>query len=296
MESRWTKPASVKMNDILAPPCVTHVIQHLGHRVESLSLCSVSTADCPPGQRLCNAGSVKHLLAIFFTECREQGFRGILTLCFPLVGLSDRNRRTLYGTSEEQEFRPHIRHMEPNLTECGLDWTSRLRWLPEPHYADAPLPQIKDIKFLEGTKLLRSFPQANMESQAEWTFHPNCGQLRVFHRRAQLPRTEQTLERALGRKKPVPNSHKSTAGGKPYVTAEYSPNFHKFWSLPLIPFGTSGNYKSDTFGPPRHPKTRQSSKKNLDREAELKEVERLNDWRPSPDLVQSVTSRHVKHA
>lgn len=46
-----------------------------------------------------------------------------------------------------------------NGFRCDLDWKSQLRWIPEPRYSDAPFPHIKDIKFPNERKLMRSFPR-----------------------------------------------------------------------------------------------------------------------------------------
>ncbi|TRY93143.1 hypothetical protein DNTS_021108 [Danionella cerebrum] len=142
---------------------------------------------------------------------------------------------------KEKEFRPHIRHVEPILTECDLDWKSHLRWIPEPRYTDAPFPHIKDIKFLTERKLMRSSPKANMVSWSEWSFYPNIGQAKVYHTgkrclmdginhaRSMRSSSEKSLEFSLGRKKHVEERCWNSPLGmvRPFLVPEYSSNFHK---------------------------------------------------------------------
>ncbi|XP_035650009.1 spermatogenesis-associated serine-rich protein 1 isoform X2 [Oncorhynchus keta] len=190
-----------------------------------------------------------------------------------------------YSHGGEINYRPHIQHIEPNLTECDLDWSSGLRWLPAPRYSDAPLPHIKLIKFPEETRLLRSFPQANMVSQTEWTFYPNFGQPRTFHvgKRCLLEgghqyrtircSSERTLEVTIGRKKQARFTCHSAPGSRPYLTPEYSPDFHKFGStLPTTHFGIPYVAR----------------KRMEDREADILEVKKLSKWMPAPVIFKTV--------
>ncbi|ROL43422.1 hypothetical protein DPX16_17243 [Anabarilius grahami] len=137
---------------------------------------------------------------------------------------------SFWSFGKQQDFKPHIRHIEPVLTECDLDWKSHLRWIPEPRYSDAPFPHIKDIKFPDERKLMRSFPhseiifqnlyiyrhvhlEANMMSESEWSFYPNFGQPKTYHTgkrcfmdginhtRSMRCISENSLESSIGRKK-----------------------------------------------------------------------------------------------
>ncbi|XP_010880968.1 spermatogenesis-associated serine-rich protein 1 [Esox lucius] len=211
--------------------------------------------------------------------------------------------RRHHSNGVEKEYRPHIRHIEPNLTECDLDWSSRLRWLPEPHYSDAPLPHIKMVKFPEETRLLKPFPQANMVSQTEWTFYPNFGQPRTFHagKRCLLQAShhnrtiecssERTLESTIGRKKTVRLNCHCAPGSRPYLTPEYSPDFHKIGSA----FSTTQSqaFYADTFIPIQlHQKKTcvpyVERKRMEDRQAEVLEVKKLCKWKPAPVIFKTV--------
>ncbi|KAJ8009148.1 hypothetical protein DPEC_G00085890 [Dallia pectoralis] len=203
----------------------------------------------------------------------------------------------------EIEYRPHIRHMEPNLTECDLDWSSRLRWLPEPRYSDASFPHIKMMKFPEETRLLRSFPHANMVSQTEWTFYSHLGQPKTFHAgkrclpegglhtRTMWGSTERTLESTIGRKKHVQLNCHSAPGSRPYLTPEYSPDFHKIGSTFMNT--QSQAFSADTFMPLQPPPNKTcipyvERKMIEDRQAEILEVKKLSEWKPAPVIFKTV--------
>ncbi|KAL4661076.1 spermatogenesis-associated serine-rich protein 1 [Arapaima gigas] len=212
------------------------------------------------------------------------------------------------GHGEESCFRPHIGHIEPKLTVSDLDWKSGLRWLPEPRYSDAPHPHIKAILFPESTRLLRFFPQANMRSQSEWTFYPNYGQSTVFHigkrcmfdgglhYRSLKSSSEAKMEPLITRKRQTQCVNCLANAGKPYLNPEYSPDFHKFG---CTAFGSLGPPKADTFIPlfPVVAPIRNSYKekrKVKEREEEILEVRKLNEWRPAAPLFQSSFQDEVR--
>ncbi|XP_042634267.1 uncharacterized protein LOC109085573 [Cyprinus carpio] len=161
-----------------------------------------------------------------------------------LRSYTDMKKHTDFGDSfwsfgKEQDFKPHIRHVEPVLTECDLDWKSHLRWIPEPRYSDAPFPHIKDIKFPNERKLMRSFPQANRVSASEWSFYPNIGQPKTYHTgkrcfmdgimhtRSMRCFSENSLESSIGRKKQVCCMIYPLTKVRPFLVPEYSSDFHK---------------------------------------------------------------------
>ncbi|XP_077076150.1 spermatogenesis-associated serine-rich protein 1-like [Siphateles boraxobius] len=220
---------------------------------------------------------------------------------------TDMKKQTDVGDSfwsfgKEQDFKPHIRHVEPVLTECDLDWKSNLRWIPEPRYSDAPFPHIKDIKFPDERKLMRSFPQANMMSESEWSFYPNFGQPKTYHTgkrcymdginhtRSMRCISENSLESSIGRKKQGKCSIYPLTKVRPFLVPEYSPDFHKYEStLRRTPFGSGSfaTFKSffhlkpppKDFSPPYAEKH-----KSRQREEDILEVQSLSSWRPAPDI------------
>ncbi|KAK2884026.1 hypothetical protein Q8A67_017663 [Cirrhinus molitorella] len=199
-----------------------------------------------------------------------------------------RKKHTDFGDSfwsfgKEWDFKPHIRHAEPVLTECELDWKSQLRWIPEPRYSDAPFPHIKDIKFPSEAKLMRSFPQANRVSASEWSFYPNFGQPKIYHTgkrcfmdginhtRSMKCISENSLESSIGRKKQATDKCGISPSTKvrPFLVPEYSSDFHKY----------EPSLRTDAFGPPYAEKH-----KSRAREEDILEVKRLSRWRPAPDI------------
>ncbi|XP_067239672.1 spermatogenesis-associated serine-rich protein 1 [Chanodichthys erythropterus] len=190
---------------------------------------------------------------------------------------------SFWSFGKEQDFKPHIRHIEPVLTECDLDWKSHLRWIPEPRYSDAPFPHIKDIKFPHERKLMRSFPQANMMSESEWSFYPNFGQPKTYHTgkrcftdgvnhmRSMRCISENSLESSIGRKKQGKSkcSIYPLKKVRPFLVPEYSPGFHKYEST----------LRRTTYGP-----TYAEKRKSRLREEDILEVQSLSSWRPALNI------------
>ncbi|XP_016091096.1 spermatogenesis-associated serine-rich protein 1-like [Sinocyclocheilus grahami] len=188
-----------------------------------------------------------------------------------------------WSFGKEQDFKPHVRHVEPVLTECDLDWKSQLRWIPEPRYSDAPFPHIKDIKFPNERKLMRSFSQANRVSASEWSFYPNFGQPKAYnagkrcfmdginHTRSMKCISENSLESSMGRKKQATDkcSIYPSTKVRPFLVPEYSPGFHKYES----------SLRTATFGALYAEKH-----KSRARDEDILEVKRLSSWRPALDI------------
>ncbi|XP_076873547.1 spermatogenesis-associated serine-rich protein 1 isoform X2 [Brachyhypopomus gauderio] len=155
---------------------------------------------------------------------------------------------------------------------------------------------MKCIKFPAEIKLMRSFPQANRESQSEWTFYPNSGHPVTYHigKRSFTDKmhhgghrssSEQTLEETMGRKKRANPSCSSSSGS---IIPEYSLNFHKLGStLPKSSFGYPPIIKEDTFIPlqplPRSLCVPYAKKKKIwEQQEEINDVQALTKWRAAP--------------
>ncbi|MEE6515024.1 hypothetical protein FKM82_023509 [Ascaphus truei] len=82
---------------------------------------------------------------------------------------------------EEESYLPPIQCTMPSYPNCDLDWKPTSRWLPSPQYSDAPFPHIKDNKFPDGIRLLRSSPGGSQGVGAEWSFYPNFGFPFTYH-------------------------------------------------------------------------------------------------------------------
>ena len=201
-----------------------------------------------------------------------------------------------HGYGEDYEFIPHSKHIEPNYSECGPDWKSRLRYLPAPHNPN----YVVEI-WPEPWKALRTGYKQSRPTQKEWALYPEgydttlrCS-FKGVHKATETTDKEVTDSMLFGRGKIVNNKRNglpmASPGDKSYQAVEYSPKFHKFGStLPLVNFG--GNYKPevDTFVPLEilPPITReQYREKELRRkmEQDIDTVRMLDRWRPATPLV-----------
>uniref|UniRef100_A0A8C5MPF9 Uncharacterized protein n=1 Tax=Leptobrachium leishanense TaxID=445787 RepID=A0A8C5MPF9_9ANUR len=173
-----------------------------------------------------------------------------------------------YNPVEEHHngsYLPPIHYSLAEHPNCDLFWKPSARWLPSPRYPDAPFPHIKDCKFPENIRLLRSYPRSNEDVQEEWSFYPNLGlpftyhtgKRCTFHGRHFSNRASentQALSTCLGRKRKVADTRngipEANPGDKPFHIPEYSPNFHRFGSTrPVVNFKSSYKVKADTFIP-----------------------------------------------
>ncbi|XP_021324332.2 spermatogenesis-associated serine-rich protein 1 isoform X3 [Danio rerio] len=156
---------------------------------------------------------------------------------------------SFWSFGKERDFKPHITHIEPVLTECDLDWKSHLRWIPEPRYSDAPFPHIKDIKFPSERKLMRSFPLTDKYSN-----YPSR-KVRPFL----VPEYS-------------PDFHKCESAA--WCTTNYGSSSCGALKS-LIHLKPPTKYKR----PPNA-----ENHKGCVREEDILEVKSLNSWRPAPDI------------
>ncbi|KAG8580036.1 hypothetical protein GDO81_007100, partial [Engystomops pustulosus] len=203
---------------------------------------------------------------------------------------------------DKRTFFPVIDHKVPIHPNCDLDWKPCIRWLPSPRYSEAPLPHIKDAKFPDGIRLQRSYPRSSLRLGSEWSFYPNFGCPFTYHvgkrciidgvhKSSHTDSHVHTLPLSTGRKKKVFDPRNGIPaihpGDKPFRTVEYSHDFHKLGStLPVVNFRESYKVTADTFIPlqklPKRPGVPYKVKihsQNL--EAEKKDVEELNRWKPA---------------
>lgn len=212
-----------------------------------------------------------------------------------------------HGKGEEKPYKPHARHITVSYTECGPDWNSTIRCLPEPDCGDRP----RETLFYPPLQRLRSFPRkANTTSKAEYKFYPSNGtatsysdgKVTVFdgvHKASQRTTTELSDLIRFGHRGNVFDSRDgylmAAPGDKPYKTPEYSPSFHKFGSTrPVVDFGGIKLEKADTFIP-LHPlpdvpvKPFSQLEAERKKQAEINEVKNLQNWRPASPLSVPVT-------
>lgn len=211
-----------------------------------------------------------------------------------------RGRRFIpHGAGDELDFTPHGAFIDPEYTECGPDWKSRLRWLPPP----------KNPKYIteiwpDQWKGMRTFPWMARRSSQEWGMYPEGPKgydatLRCTfngkHKATKQSQKEITDAMLLGKSRLVRHKRNgiplAAPGDKSYQAVEYSPQFHRMGStLPLVDFGGSSKKKPDTFIPleqmPRMPRESFSQKERWRRRRdEVDQVKRLETWRPSTPLV-----------
>ncbi|KAM4694425.1 spermatogenesis-associated serine-rich protein 1 [Discoglossus pictus] len=221
-----------------------------------------------------------------------------------------------YNPPEEYvNYLPLIHCSLPAHPNCDLDWKPTAQWIPSPRYSDAPFPHIKDCKFPDRIRLLRSAPRNGQDEGAEWTFYPNYGIPFTYHTgkrcvfdglqmRNWASLNVNTLASSLGRKKKVCDTRNgipsAKPGDKPFPSPEYSPNFHKFGSTrPVVNFREFYKVKADTFIPlqklPKHTCVPYSIKVQKQRlEDEKREVKDLSHWKPPPRFALFEVPRNMQ--
>nr|XP_002127653.1 spermatogenesis-associated serine-rich protein 1-like [Ciona intestinalis]XP_026691044.1 spermatogenesis-associated serine-rich protein 1-like [Ciona intestinalis] len=213
-----------------------------------------------------------------------------------------------HGRGEEAVYKPHTEHIKVSYTQCGPDWSSRLRWLPSPKPKKG---KDRETTFHPPMKSIRHFPhQHNVSTGKEYKFYPPHGIPIVYgkgkatlfnatHKASQISNTEISDTLRFGSHglvtDPRNNITEVSPGDKPYQAAEYSVDFHKFGSTrPVVNFGGFQLQKEQTFIPmsettktqtkPYHVKEEQRKKI-----AEVEVVIGLEDWRPASPLIVPVT-------
>ncbi|XP_070588496.1 spermatogenesis-associated serine-rich protein 1 [Erythrolamprus reginae] len=177
--------------------------------------------------------------------------------------------------------------------------------LPQKQYFEDEACQIDRFKQQD------SSPKNIVNSVEEWTFYPSFGNHTYhtgkrcyfygIHLRTKPTSSERTLERSIGRKKYVDEIASRNGipmrmlGDHPFAAPEQSKDFHKKGStVSPVNFGSSSYKKrSDTFIPLlRLPVTSSApfhvKEKELELEREMMEVKNLENWKPSPSLMQSL--------
>ncbi|KAL4233127.1 spermatogenesis-associated serine-rich protein 1 [Mactra antiquata] len=227
---------------------------------------------------------------------------------FPLIDNSPsvpqykaRGRRYIpHGYGIYDEWKPHPQNIQPEFTEAGPDWKSKLKYIPAPEDPKYPAMEI----FENNWKAMRPFPYTYMNTSNEWLLDPglsNRGMRCRFNGEHMATRTsadEITHKMLYGRGRTVDFIDKrngideNSPGDKAYKTPEYSPSFHKLGSsLPIVEFGANSPWKKvpDTFVPlqplpivPREPFRMKARKE--EKELERKQVRALDEWRPATPL------------
>ncbi|XP_025096735.1 uncharacterized protein LOC112565508 isoform X7 [Pomacea canaliculata] len=149
-----------------------------------------------------------------------------------------------YGT--DIDWVPHGQYIEHEPTESGPDWSSRLRYIPDPENPDYPAPEI----WPNNWKSMRPFPWTYMRSSTEWLLDPSLTKLgkrcvwNGVHKASARSHDEITHTALYGRVRPEWLIDKRNGlpqvspGDNGYQIPEYSPGFHKLGSTrPLARYG-----------------------------------------------------------
>ncbi|XP_076805814.1 spermatogenesis-associated serine-rich protein 1-like [Clavelina lepadiformis] len=218
------------------------------------------------------------------------------------IAKSAKGRGRLYiphGYGKEKVYKPHTEHIDVAYTQCGPDWSSRLRWLPSPKPAKG---KPKDNMFQPPMKSIRHFPaHQNRSSKKEYTFYPPHGMPLVFgkgkvtkfhdvHKASQVSRFEITDSMRFGNHSKVPDPRngilEASPGDKPYQAVEYSINFHKHGSTrPMVNFGCLLKPVMDPVVIAKA-RTKPYTIKEAERQhlVDVNSVKELDNWRPATPL------------
>ncbi|XP_076445633.1 spermatogenesis-associated serine-rich protein 1-like [Babylonia areolata] len=206
-----------------------------------------------------------------------------------------------YGT--DIDWVPHGQYIEPQPTEAGPDWSSRLRYIPDPENPDYPAAEI----WPNNWRSMRPYPWTYKRSDNEWLLDPGLTKvgLRCMfsgeHKATATSENEitHTMLFGKGRSEAIMDKRneipEASPGDKSYQAPEYSPSFHKLGStLPVTRYGPARPVRSpDTFIPltPLTNRLRETFKErdnSRQLQQEIDEVRRLEAWKPATPLPQTL--------
>ncbi|XP_070190338.1 uncharacterized protein [Littorina saxatilis] len=206
-----------------------------------------------------------------------------------------------YGTN--MEWVPHGQYIEPEVTESGPDWSSRLRYIPDPENPEYPAAEI----WPNNWRSMRPYPWTYKRSDKEWLLDPGLTKVGLRctfngeHKATSTSESELTHSMLLGKGRPENMIDKrnemteASPGDKSYQAAEYSPSFHKLGcTRPLTRYGPARSmHTPDTFIPlmPLFEKSREpyvQKEKGRQVQKEIDEVRRLEAWKPATPLIQTI--------
>ncbi|KAK7476363.1 hypothetical protein BaRGS_00032363 [Batillaria attramentaria] len=201
-----------------------------------------------------------------------------------------------YG--RDTEWVPHGQSIDPQPTESGPDWSSRLRYLPHPENPQYPAAEI----WPNNWRSMRPYPFTYKQSDREWLLDPDLtkvGLRCVFdgvHKSTATSEDEIThtmrYEWMMEKRNGLPEA---SPGDKSYQVPEYSPSFHKKGcTRPLTRYGPARSFRTpDTFIP-LVPVTTDCSETFRVKSAKMQlqndvdEVRQLEKWKPATPLIQTV--------
>ncbi|KAJ8314664.1 hypothetical protein KUTeg_006814 [Tegillarca granosa] len=168
-----------------------------------------------------------------------------------------------HGYGNYDEWTPHQQNIQIAYSECGPDWKSRLKYIPDPENPKYPAMEI----FPNNWHAMRPYPFTYMRTKNEWLLDPEF----IIDKRNGIP--------------------SASLGDKSYQAVEYEPEFFKKGAaLPPPQFGANfRKRKVDTFIPLQplpviKRDTYKDTEKKRVREEEINVVKNLDNWKPATPL------------
>ncbi|CAF0746982.1 unnamed protein product [Adineta ricciae] len=208
---------------------------------------------------------------------------------------------------EDVKWRPHGKFIEPEYSNVGPDWHSRLRYIKSPRNPDTR-PTLPIAVIEQNLHFVRSFPQNWQRTSNEWIYFPDeSADHRPSKRNLFADMHLRSIEdlgnddvhmTQMGHKRRVYDSRngipKRSDGDKSYRRVEYEPNFHKLGStLPPINFGYNGNPDEleKTFIPMKRDTIHvideeefEEKQRQREYDESIDEVRQLDKWKPAECL------------
>jgi len=220
-----------------------------------------------------------------------------------------RGRRYIpHGNSRDDEWRPHNVNIDIEYTETGPDWSSRLKYIPDPENPDYPAAEI----WPNNWRSMRPYPFTYKRTNNEWLLDPGLTKVEMrcyfggVHKATAISENELTdaMRFGKGRNERMIDQRNSLGvaalGDKSYQVPEYSPSFHtrssvseKQKSLSGSLFSLMGRRQPDTFVPlVSMPQVkRENYQKKFEcqnRQEDIDLVKKLDSWTPAKPIATTI--------
>jgi len=183
--------------------------------------------------------------------------------------------------SKEDVWRPHNQNIDIEYTEAGPDWSSQLKYLPDPENPDYPAAEI----WPNNWKAMRPYPFTYKRSRNEWLLDPGLTKVGLkctfngVHRATAISEDELTHSMRFGKGRNENDIDKRNSmneaapGDKSYQAPEYSPSFHS---------------KAEGRGSAtqREPYIKKAESRN--RQDDIDCVKKLDSWQPAKPISSTI--------
>ncbi|GFN84673.1 spermatogenesis-associated serine-rich protein 1 [Plakobranchus ocellatus] len=193
-----------------------------------------------------------------------------------------RGRRYIpHSNGREDEWRPHNQSFEPELTEAGPDWSSRLKYLPHPENPEYPAAEI----WPNNWRSMRPYPYTYKRSDNEWILDPGLTKVGLrcmfdgVHKATAISENELTHSMMFGKGRNEEAIDKrnelneASPGDKSYQVPEYSPSFHQ---------------TQREASAPKFRETHRQVQEVKHKQEEIDDVRRLDSWQPAKPISTTV--------